>query len=52
MKNASVKIQDAEIAKNNKGCFPYGNKIHIIKKYKKNIKKKKARFETLKIQIL
>jgi len=27
MKNDSVKIQDAEIAK---GCFPYGNTIHII----------------------
>jgi len=26
MKNGSVKIQDAENAKYNKGCFPYGNK--------------------------
>jgi len=44
MKNGSVKIQDAEIAKYNaKGCFPYGNKIHIISLGKKLIVTDRAR---------
>ena len=29
MKHGSVKLQDAESLNITKGCFPFGNKIHI-----------------------